>query len=286
MAVAQEAATGQRQRSRRVRLSWTLRIGLTGMALIVLAAIFAPLICRYSPTAIDPTAALQGPSAQHWFGTDDLGRDIFARVVYGARIDLQIGAVGVAIPFVLGTIIGLVSGFLGGWVDTIIGRVIDVVMAFPFFVLAIAIVAMLGPGLRSLYIAIALVSWVTYARIVRGEVLSVRERPFVMAAVGLGYARLRIVTRHVLPNVMSAAIIFSMSDFMLDILVGASLGFFGLGVRPPTAEWGIMISEGNSFIITNPWLVVFPGLAIVLVGFFMSLVGDGVADRLRRLDDR
>jgi len=286
MAVAQEAATIPRQRSRRVALSWTLRIGLAGMALIVLAAVFAPLICRYSPTVIDPTAALQGPSAQHWFGTDDLGRDIFARVVYGARIDLQIGVIGVAIPFVLGTVIGLVSGFFGGWVDTIVGRVIDVVMAFPFFVLAIAIVAMLGPGLRSLYIAIALVSWVTYARIVRGEVLSVRERPFVLAATGLGYTRLRILARHVLPNVLSAAIIFSMSDFMLDILVGASLGFFGLGVRPPTAEWGLMISEGNNFIITDPWLVFFPGLAIVLVGFFMSLVGDGVADRLRRVDDR
>jgi peptide/nickel transport system permease protein len=286
MAIAQEVAVRPAERSSRIPLSWTLRIGLAGMALMVLAAIFAPLICRYSPTVINPVAALQGPSAQHWFGTDDLGRDIFARVVYGARIDLQIGVIGVAIPFVLGTIIGLVSGFLGGWVDTIVGRVIDIVMAFPFFVLAIAIVAMLGPGLRSLYIAIALVSWVTYARIVRGEVLSVRERPFVLAAMGLGYDRLRILTRHVLPNVLSAAIIFSMSDFMLDILVGASLGFFGLGVRPPTAEWGLMISEGNNFIITDPWLVFFPGLAIVLVGFFMSLVGDGVADRLRRVDDR
>jgi peptide/nickel transport system permease protein len=284
MAVAGAEVTVARPGSRRVPLSWTLRTGLAGLALIALAAIFAPLICRYSPTVINAPAALQGPSAQHWFGTDDLGRDIFARVVYGARIDLQIGVIGVAIPFVLGTVIGLVSGYLGGWVDTIVGRVIDVVMAFPFFVLAIAIVAMLGPGLRSLYIAIALVSWVTYARIVRGEVLSVRERPFVLAATGLGYARLRILTRHVLPNVLSAAIVFSMSDFMLDILVGASLGFFGLGVRPPTAEWGLMISEGNNFIITDPWLVFFPGLAVVLVGFFMSLVGDGVADRLRRVD--
>jgi len=285
-AIPATAATSEAKRSRRAPLSWTLRIGLAGMALIFLAAIFAPLITRYSPTAIDPTVALQPPSVQHWFGTDDLGRDIYARVVYGARIDLQIGVIGVAIPFVLGTVIGLVSGFLGGWVDTAVGRVIDVVMAFPFFVLAIAIVAMLGPGLASLYTAIALVSWVTYARIVRGEVLSVRERPFVLAATGLGFGRLRILLRHLLPNVLSAAIIFAMSDFMLDILVGASLGFFGLGVRPPTAEWGVMISEGNNFIITDPWLVFFPGLAIVVVGFFMSLVGDGVADRLRRVDDR
>ena len=287
MAVVEAAASpATAERTRRAPLSWTLRIGLAGMGVLFLAAIFAPFISRYSPTTIDPVVALQGPSAQHWFGTDDLGRDIFARVVYGARIDLQIGLIGVAIPFVLGTVIGLVSGYFGGWVDTIVGRVIDVVMAFPFFVLAIAIVAMLGPGLRSLYTAIALVSWVTYARIVRGEVLSVRERPFVLAATGLGYGRPRILLRHVLPNVLSAAIVFSMSDFMLDILVGASLGFFGLGVRPPTAEWGLMISEGNNFILTDPWLVFFPGLAIVLVGFFMSLVGDGVADRLRRVDDR
>lgn len=283
-ATAVSSAVGER--SQRRGLSWTLRIGLAGMAVLALAVVFAPLVTRYSPTAVDPAAALQAPSAQHWFGTDDLGRDIFSRVVYGGRIDLQIGLIGVAIPFVLGTSIGLVTGYFGGWLDTIVGRVIDVVMAFPFFVLAIAIVAMLGPGLRSLYIAIALVSWVTYARIVRAEVLSIRDRPFVLAAKGLGFGRARILVRHVLPNVLSPAIVFSMSDFMLDILVGASLGFFGLGVRPPTPEWGLMIAEGNDFIMTDPWVVIFPGLAIVLVGFFMSLVGDGVTDRLRRVEDR
>ena len=257
---------------------WSRRIGVAGVVLLVLVALFAPLIAPYGPNDQDLVTGLHGPTWSHLFGTNQLGEDIFSRVVYASRIDLQIGIVGVTVPFVIGTTIGLFAGYYGGWLDTIIGRVIDIFTAFPFLVLVIAIVAMLGPGLRNLYIAIAVVSWVAYARIVRGETLSAKRREYVVAAHGLGYSGLRIMFRHVLPNVIAPAIVFSMSDFVLDIVAGASLGFFGLGVQPPQAEWGVMIADGRNFITTAPWLVVFPGLAIVVVGFFFSLLGDGLAD--------
>jgi peptide/nickel transport system permease protein len=213
-----------------------------------------------------------------------LGQDVFSRVIYASRVDLQIGIVGVTIPLIIGTTVGLFAGYYGGWLDTVIGRLIDIFTAFPFLVLVIAIVAMLGPGLRNLYIAIAAVSWVAYARIIRGETLSAKRREYVVAAHGLGYSGPRLMFRHVLPNVVAPAVVFSMSDFVLDIVAGASLGFFGLGVQPPQAEWGVMIADGRNFITTASWLVFFPGLAIVVVGFFFSLLGDGLADYIRRVD--
>jgi peptide/nickel transport system permease protein len=263
---------------------WSRRIGLLGLAVILLAAIAAPLITPYDPTALDTKLGLKPPSAAHLFGTDQLGRDVFARVLYGARIDLQIGFVGVAIPFVIGIIVGLIAGFRGGWIDAIIGRIIDVVVAFPFLVLVIAIVAMLGPGLVNFYIAVSLVSWVAYARIVRGETLVAKQREYVLSARALGYRDARIMFRHLLPNVVAPAFVFAMSDFVLDILAGASLGFFGLGVPTPTPEWGVMIAEGRNFMVTAPWVIVFPGVAIIMVGFFASLIGDGLADAVRRVD--
>jgi peptide/nickel transport system permease protein len=265
---------------------WPRRIGVLGMLMFVVVAVAAPLITPYSPIKIDSATGLQPPSAEHIFGTDQLGRDIFARVIYGARIDLQIGFIGVTIPLIIGTAIGLLAGYRGGVLDAVIGRVVDIVTAFPFLVLVIAIVAMLGPGLVNLYIAISVVSWVAYARIVRGETLLHKTKEYVLAARALGYRDARIVFRHILPNVIPPAIIFGVSDFVLDVLLGASIGFFGLGVQPPTPEWGIMIAEGRSFILTAPWVVVFPGLAIVLVGFFMSLIGDSLADSVRRVGPR
>jgi peptide/nickel transport system permease protein len=265
---------------------WGRRIGLAGMALIVLAAIFAPLLTAYDPTAVDTTTGLSGPNPQHLFGTDLLGRDIFTRVVYGARIDLLIGFVGVAIPLVVGVVVGLVAGYYGRWLDAVVGRIVDVVVAFPFLVLVIAIVAMLGPGLVNFFIAVSLVSWVAYARLVRGETLVAKNREYVLSARALGYRDSRIMFRHILPNVVAPAFVFAMSDFVLDILAGASLGFFGLGVSSPTPEWGVMIAEGRNFMITAPWVVVFPGLAIIVVGFFASLVGDAFADAIRRVDAR
>ena len=265
---------------------WSKRIGVFGMLAIILAAIFAPWLTPYDPTAISPRESLSPPSLVHLFGTDQLGRDVYTRVIFGGRADLLIGFVGVGIPLFAGVIIGLVAGFVGGRLDSIIGRIIDVVVAFPFLVLVIAIVAMLGPGLVNFFIAVSIVSWVAYARIVRGETLGAKKREYVLSARGLGYSDARIMFRHILPNVVVPAFIFGMSDFILDILAGASLGFFGLGVQPPTPEWGVMIAEGRNFILTAPWVVVFPGLAIIAVGFFSSLVGDAVADQVRRVDAR
>jgi peptide/nickel transport system permease protein len=263
---------------------WTRRIGIAGVALIVLVAIVGPWLVPYSPTELNLANALQPPSSAHPLGTDQFGRDELARVLSAARVDLQIGFFGVTFPLIIGSVVGLVAGYSGGWLDMGIGRVIDVVTAFPFLVLVIAIVAMLGPGLLNLYIAITAVSWVAYARIIRAETLAGKRREYVQAALGLGYTNRRIMFRHLLPNVQPQAFVFAMSDFVLDILVGASLGFFGLGAQPPTAEWGVMIADGQSFISTAPWLVLFPGLAIIIVGFFFSLLGDGVADYVRRLD--
>lgn len=263
---------------------WGRRIGFAGVAVIALLAILAPLLTPYGPTQQNLILGPQGPTWHHLFGTDELGQDIFTRVLYAGRVDLAIGLIGVSIPLVVGTIIGLLAGYYGRWLDMLIGRLIDIFTAFPFLVLVIAIVAMLGPGLRNLYIAIAVVSWVAYARIVRGQTLSAKHREYVLAARALGYSDARIMFRHLLPNVIAPAIVFSMSDFVLDILAGAALGFFGLGVQPPNAEWGVMIADGRDFILTAPWMVIFPGIAIVVTGFFFSLLGDGVADYIRRVD--
>ena len=262
---------------------WSLRVGLVGFALIVLLALLAPWISPYDPTALGLAEGLQPPNTAHWFGTDQLGRDILTRVLHAARTDLQIGTIGVIIPLIIGAVLGLFAGYYAGWPDAILGRIVDVVTAFPFLVLVLAIVAMLGPGLMNFYIAITLVSWVAYARIVRGEALSARGRGYILAARSLGYGDVRIMFRHLLPNVMVPAFVFGMSDFVLDILAGASLGFFGLGVQPPTPEWGVMIAEGRNFIITAPWVVIFPGLAIVVTAFFVSLIGDSASDIVRRV---
>lgn len=266
--------------------SWSMSVGLVGFALFALAALAAPLLAPYNPLKLDLLAVLQPPSLAHLFGTDQLGRDILSRVIFAARIDLQIGVVGVAIPLAIGTLVGLIAGYFGGLVDAGIGRVVDVVIAFPFLVLVIAIVAMLGPGLVNLYIAISAVSWVLYARIVRGETLALRQREYILAAEGLGFGHLRTMLRHILPNVLAPAFVFAMSDFVLDLQLGATLSFFGLGVQPPTPEWGLMIAETRNFMLTAPWTVVFPGLAIIAVSFFVSLIGDGLADRVRGLDER
>lgn len=292
MTVAPETYLAGDARHEKLKSAWhwlastrnaQIKIGLCGILLIALAAVAAPLITSQSPTEIT-AANLVGPSHAHLLGTDQLGRDVFARVLYGARTDLQIGFVGVTIPLLIGTLIGLSAGYLGGIADAAVGRVIDIFVAFPSLVLVIAIVAMLGPGLRNFYIAITLVSWTAYARIIRAETLTLRGRGYVLAARSLGYSTPRIAFRHVLPNAIAPALVFAMSDFVLDILAGASLGFFGLGVPAPTPEWGVMIAEGRAFILTEPRLVLVPGICIILVGLFFSLVGEGLADVVRRVD--
>ncbi|HET7095469.1 MAG TPA: ABC transporter permease, partial [Thermomicrobiales bacterium] len=214
------------------------------------------------------------------FGTDNFGRDVLTRVVYAAHLDLLIGIVPTSITLVTGVILGSIAGYYGGKADTIIMRVADVVMAFPFIVLVIGIIAMLGPGLRNLFIAIALVGWISYARLVRGEILVVKHQDYVVAAEALGNTSRAVLLRHVLPNVIAQTIVYAMSDAVLNILLGAALSFLGLGVQPPTPEWGLMIQEARNFIRQAWWMPTFPGLAIVVTGVALSLIGDGLAERM------
>jgi peptide/nickel transport system permease protein len=255
--------------------------GIVITGLIIAAAVAAPLLTSYNPIAINLNATLLGPSAHHLLGTDQLGRDIFARLLYGLRLDLEIGILAVLFPFTLGVILGSVAGYFGGWVDVVIMRLVDIVVAFPFYVLIIALVFVLGPGVRSIIIAITAVGWVSYARIIRGEILVAKRQDYVLAAQSGGLSSLRIMGRHLLPNVVTQAIVYAMSDIVQDILAIVTLGYFGLGVPPPTPDLGSMINDGQNFLTTHWQLTTFPGLAVVVVGLGLSLIGDGLADLIR-----
>ncbi len=254
------------------------------LTLILLASVFASQISPFDPLEQNLRNTLQPPGWDHPFGTDNFGRDIFSRVLHAAKLDLMIGFLCVVFPWMLGIALGGIAGYFGGVTDTIIMRVVDTFSAFPFLVMVIGIIAILGPGLVSLYIALTLAGWSMYARIVRAEVLVVKKVEYVLAARALGYRHGRIMFRHILPNVITPTIIFAMTDMVLVILSTTSLSFLGLGVQPPMAEWGIMISEGKGFILTAWWMVTLPGLAIVLVGLALSLFGDGVARWLGERD--
>jgi peptide/nickel transport system permease protein len=253
-------------------------IGGTLCLFWLLVALAAPWLAPYDPLAQDLAATLQPPSVVHLLGTDNFGRDILSRIIWGTRLDLQMGVFGVLFPFIIGTFIGAMSGYFGGFVDMVLMRLLDITISFPFFVLIIAIVATLGPGLGSFYIALALVGWVSYARLVRARFLVLKHADFVMAARSLGFSHLRIVLHHILPNAIMPALVFSMSDAVIDILLGSSLSYLGLGIQPPTPEWGLMIAEGQNFIATAWWMTFFPGLAIVLLATGFSLLADGAAE--------
>jgi peptide/nickel transport system permease protein len=255
--------------------------GLSILGLITLLGVLAPVVTWHDPIQQNLLANLQGPSLSHPLGTDQLGRDVLSRLVYAIRTDLKIAFLAVIIPFVLGTAIGLVSGYFGGWADSIASWAVSVVVAFPFYVLIIALVFALGSGVRNIYIAIALVGWVSYTRIVRGEVLVAKRREYVLAARAAGLSSLRIIGRHVFPNVITQAIVFAMSDIVLSILAIVTLGYLGLGVQPPTPDWGRMIADGQPFLTTNWELATFPGAAVILTALGLSLLADGLADLLR-----
>lgn len=246
----------------------------------VLVALLAPVIAPYDPIYQDATARLTPPSLAHWFGTDNYGRDILSRVIFATRIDMQLAFLGVAFPFLIGTTVGTVAGYFGGLVDTLFMRLVDIILAFPFLVLMLAIITVLGPGLQSFYIAMALVGWVSYARLVRAEILILKSSDFALAARSLGYGHARIMFRHLLPNALTGSIVFAMSDCVLVLLAGASISYLGLGVQPPLAEWGIMVAEGQGFITKASWISAFPGLAIVALAFAFSLVADGLGEKL------
>lgn len=246
----------------------------------VLVAIIAPFIAPYGYDELHAGERLTGPSTQNWFGTDDLGRDIFTRIVYGARISLFVGFFSVTGALVMGTLLGVIAGFFGRWVDLLISRIFDVLLAFPSILLAIAIVAILGPSLQNALLAIAIINIPIFGRLVRSRVLSIREEEYILAAKALGMKNSRILFHHILPNSVAPIIVQATLSFGSAILEAAALGFLGLGAQPPTPEWGKMLSDARQYIQTAPWTVLFPGLSIMLVVLGFNLLGDGLRDAL------
>lgn len=258
-------------------LPTTLVVGVALTLVWVFLALAAPLLTEYDPIKVDVLNILKPPGEAHWLGSDALGRDIYTRILYGARADLMMAFFGVVGPIILGTLIGLLGGYFGGRIDSILMRIFEVTVSFPYFVLVIAIVAVLGPGLQSYFISLTLVNWVTYARLVRSEALVLRNADFVLAARSMGFSHSRTILFHVLPNAMVPSAVFVMTDAVLTIVLGSSLGFLGLGVRPPTPEWGAMIAEGANYLTTAWWIAFFPGLAICILALGLSLIADGLA---------
>ena len=261
----------------RMQIPVTLVIGLAMTLAWIILAILAPLIAQYDPIKIDVLHTLQPPGVEHWLGTDATGRDVFTRLVYGARYDLAMAFFCVVGPIILGTFIGLVSGYFGGRLDAVLMRLLEVTISFPYFVLVIAIVAVLGPGLKSYFISLTLVNWVSYARLVRSQALVLRGADFVLAARTMGLGHTRIMLFHILPNAIVPSVVFVMTDAVLTIVLGSSLGFLGLGVQPPTPEWGAMIAEGQTYLTTAWWISVFPGIAVCTLAMGLSLMADGLA---------
>jgi peptide/nickel transport system permease protein len=286
-------ATGRLRTARSVARAPIFRSRLNVVAIAIIAvfalcALLAPVIGPYDPLTQALGSRLQPPSSEHWLGTDQLGRDILSRLLHGARISLVIGIVVVASAGVFGTFVGLVAGYAAGLVDETLMRLTEVFLAFPALILAMAIAGALGPSLTNAIIAIAAVTWAVYARLARGQILSLRRREFVEAARAVGASRLRIITRHLLPNAVAPLLVQASFDMGSAIIAAAGLSFIGFGAQPPTPEWGVMISEGRNYISTQPWLSLFPGLAILLAVGSFNLLGDGLRDafdpRLSRSD--
>ena len=257
----------------------------TGVAIVgaVVILVFAgPLFLTQSPIEQDLANAFAGPSAAHPLGTDQLGRDVLSRLLYGGRNDLVIAAVAVLVPLVLGSLLGSIAGYWGGWVETAIMRLADLVSAFPFYVLVISLVFVLGNGATNIFIAISAVSWVAYARLVRGEVLVLREREFIAAGRASGLPNWWMLVRHVVPNTISQSIVYAMSDIVLNIGVIVTLSYFGIGIVPPTPDWGQMMSEGQQYLAAGHLsLTLLPGTLVVIVSLGLSLIGDGLVRVLR-----
>lgn len=259
------------------------RLGVVGggiLALLLLVALTAPLLAPQDPLEQNLYDRLQPPSASHWFGTDDFGRDIFSRVVYGSRISLRIGLLVVSLALTGGTLLGLVAGYRGGGVDMLIMRLMDLMLAFPSILLAIAIVAVTGPGIDNAIIAVSIVLVPQFARLVRSSVLAVREATYVEAARALGASETRLLIYSILPNCMAPLIVQSTLGLGTAILDAAGLSFLGLGAQPPVPEWGAMLSGGRELLLKAPWVMTFPGLAIFSVVLGLNLFGDGLRDAL------
>jgi peptide/nickel transport system permease protein len=279
---AQEGTIGQRKNAlQRFFRHPTGVVGLSVIGFFIVISLLAPVLRPYDATRDrNLTARLNPPSAEHWFGTDELGRDMFTRVWHGGRISLRVGLIAVGIAVVIGTLLGLVAGYVGGWIDTGIVWLVDILMAFPGILLAIAIVAVLGPSLTNAMIAISVTQIPRYARIIRSVVLSLRESEYVQAARALGSNPVRIVALHILPNSLSPLVVQLTLSIGVAILDVAALGFLGLGAQPPNPEWGLMIRDGFSQFLRAPWMSIFPGLAIYLSVVGFNLLGDAIRDVL------
>ena len=256
-------------------------VGLAILALLVGAALLAPLLAPHDPTRQNLDNDLRSYSMETPLGTDKLGRDILSRVIYGGRISLLVGATTVVISLAIGLAIGSLSGYFGGWMDQLLMRLVDILMAFPGILLAIAFTAVLGPGLDHVILALCLIGWTSYARLVRGEILALREREFVQAARALGCKPARIIARHLLPNLLPPVLIQATFGLAAAIIAEGSLSFLGLGVEPPTPSWGSMLNDGRQFLLVAPNLTTYPGIAIMITVFGLNLVGDGLQDRFQ-----
>lgn len=254
--------------------------GLTIILIIFIVAGTAPLIAPYDPGKTDVSLKLKPPSLKHYLGTDQLGRDVFSRMLYGARISLSVGFVAVGISIFIGILVGAIAGYYGRWVDSLLMRFVDVMFCFPTFFLILTVVALLGPSIFNIMVVIGLTSWMGTARFVRAEFLSLRERDFVQAAKALGVSDRRIIFRHILPNALAPVFVTATLDVATAILVEAGLSFLGFGVQPPAPSWGNILTEGRTYIFDAWWLTVFPGFAILLTVLSFNLVGEGLRDSL------
>lgn len=285
--VSQTAPTELRIRSfwLRVLSQRSAVIGLAIVLFFVVLALFAPLIAPYDPIASNWLSVRQAPSATHWMGTDDLGRDVLSRVIYGAQASLLAGLIAVGIAILAGLPLGLIAGYFGGWIDSVISRCTDALLACPFLVLAIALAAFLGASLQNAMIAIGISAMPIFIRLVRGQVLSISTEDFVTAARGQGMKDHAIIVSHILPNVVTPVVVQATITMAVAILAEASLAFLGLGQRPPAASWGSMLDVARQFITEAPWMSIWPGLAIVTIVLGFNLLGDGLNDALNRKDD-
>ncbi len=248
--------------------------------LLLVVSLIAPLIVPFSPSEINAWEVLAPPSLGHWFGTDDLGRDVFSRVVYGARISLLVGFVAAGIAVLIGTLIGLLAGFYGGWIDSLLMRVVDIMFCFPAFFLILAVITFLRPSIWYIMIIIGLTGWMGVARLVRAEVLSIREMDYIMAARCIGCSDRRLIFRHILPNAVSPALVAATLGIAGAILTESALSFLGIGVQPPTPSWGNILTSGKDYIEFAWWLSLFPGLAILVTVLAYNLLGEGVRDAM------
>lgn len=255
-------------------------IALVFLALALIPVFFAEQLAPYDPIAMDPNSLFQPPNAQHWFGTDQYGRDVYSRVIHGAKYSFQLGFISVGIGCLFGVILGLISGFYGGWTDSIVMRLIDIMLGFPGILLALVVVAILGPSLTNAMIAVGIGTIPSFTRLVRGSILSSKAYVYVEAARAIGCPNRRIVIRHLLPNVIAPIIVFSTLSIALAIIAGSSLSFLGLGAQPPIPEWGAMLSAGRDYLRHQPWISTFPGLAIMITVLAINLLGDGLRDAL------